>query len=215
MELDASHSPRLAGALTLRGNRFALACLHGSGFRDAVWALFIFEKLTAAYETLALFEDDAMELAERKRSAILVPQFASRQRLHVTLGAGTEGATATTEFLTVQKVRRRNVLPVTTKSSVDAWLRFLCRLESGGIGFDGKESFKTLAFPAFALNLRTTHYWPPGLERRQKPPEQFPLVYSDLTTSFTGSIAVTTVIERYLFLQDLIKSYIAGAAGKK
>lgn len=219
--LDGHHSARLGGILLLEGDRFGLACLKGSHFRDSTWALFVLRQVKARYETVTVRGKRALVIGKQSEANFRSPVNAVSLQ-SFSIGLGNEGNNSE-KLLMVEKVSRSRTAPLVFNKSVDIddWLDLICRKESKSQPLSRRTNIATNAFesrtifacPSFDFELNTSHYWP-ELGDCPVNEDDIPLVECSLTSSFRDSVAAATDVDLYLFLHDLIISYRTELTGK-
>ncbi|XP_050361994.1 transmembrane protein KIAA1109 homolog isoform X3 [Nymphalis io] len=215
----------LGGTLELQGSNISLACFHGNSLKAKSWALFSLKDPCISFAT----EAQQIENEEAARSARTL----AVQSLTASLGAGgAAGAAGGHQSLaTVCRISRTVLFPPQFKtlhewfhyafadSEIDAIDQFpsLERENTGTTGSTGSAGAAAskpaerhareviFALPALQMHLRTSH-----LQAAQPPTErdEKPIVECSFITEFEDHIFVSVDAEAFLFLHDLISSYI-------
>lgn len=214
MPARSSQHVSLGGKLTLLGQNVCLVCFHGTSFRDHEWAVFNIDQLAASFLTLAIPGLGAV--TERESLTRTCQQICKLQ-----LG---EDRHNPTELATVHRVTagRGRVAPI-TGTNISNWLTYACidsHLHKQNYDNPTPSQLVVLKFskklniqqillvPALRIELINDHFWPvlgsEGLQGLQ----QTPLVECSLISQFSAGISVSTNVEHYLFLHDLVKNYI-------
>lgn len=208
----SSQHVSLGGKLTLSGQNVCLVCFHGTSFRDHEWAVFNIDQLKTSFFTLAI--PGLGPVTERESLTPTCQQICKLQ-----LG---EDSVNPAELATVHRVTagRGRVAPI-TGTNINNWLSYACidchlhkhdydnptPAQQTVLKFSKKLTIQQiLLVPGLSMELTNNHFWPSdGLQGLQQTP---PLVECSLSSQFSAGISVSTNVEHYLFLHDLVKDYI-------
>lgn len=212
------HAVSLGGSIKVSGQNMSLVCFHGSNFRDNEWVVFNVDLIDASFSTLAL---PGMIGAED------VEQGCSQRRLcqqKCSLQLGNEN-TKFRELAAIYRVTagRSGVLPLDPLELRD-WLNYTCiddyihnsSQEAAKPSTLSKYSQKLsiqpiLCMPTFEVRLINDHFWPSLQILETSNPRNLSAcatVECSFFSNFYGGVSVTTTVDNYLFLHDLIQSYI-------
>lgn len=203
----------LGGKLTLSGQNVCLVCFHGTSFRDHEWAVFNIDQLKTSFFTLAIPGLEGV-------AGPLTPTCQQICRLQL----GEDGGSPT-ELATVHRVTagRGRVAPI-TGTNINNWLSYACidchlhkqnydnptPAQQTVLKFSKKLTIQQiLLVPGLSMELTNNHLWPDlGGDGHQGLQQTPPLVECGLSSQFSAGISVSTNVEHYLFLHDLVKNYI-------
>nr|XP_049708317.1 transmembrane protein KIAA1109 [Helicoverpa armigera] len=213
----------LGGTMELHGSNISLACFHGNSFKSKSWALFSLKDPCISFAT------EAQQVASEEGSM----EVHVVQSLTASLGSTGSGARAHVSQATVCRMTRALLFPPQFKtlrewfhyafanSEIDA-IELFPSLEretntsSSGAGSTNSTERKAgaadkhvreviFALPSLQLHLRTHHL------QAHAPPtdtDEKPVVECSFITEFEDHIFVSVDAEAFLFLHDLISSYI-------
>ena len=207
------HEVSLGGKISLSGHNVCLVCFHGTSFRDHEWAVFNIDQLAVSFLTLAI-----PGLGAVTESLTRTCQQICKLQL------GEEGGRLA-ELATVHRVAAgRGRVPPITGTNINDWLAYACidchlhrehydtptPAQHAVLKFSKKLTIhQILLVPGLSLELINDHFWPVlstgSLQQLQINP---PLVECSLISHFSSGISVSTNVEHYLFLHDLVKNYI-------
>jgi hypothetical protein len=207
------HEVSLGGKITLSGHNVCLVCFHGTSFRDHEWAVFNIDQLAVSFLTLAI-----PGLGAVTESLTRTCQQICRLQL------GEEGSNFA-ELATVHRVAAgRGRVPPITGTNISNWLAYACidchlhsqhydsptPAQQTVLKFSKKLTIQQiLLVPGLKLELINDHFWPVlGTGSLQQLQQNPPLVECSLLSHFSSGISVSTTVEHYLFLHDLVKNYI-------
>lgn len=216
-----THQVSLGGSISMFGQNMCFVCFHGNTFRDNEWAVFNLDHINACFATHALpglgsFVDprDAEEGIEAERKQVY------QQICNLQLGG--EG-TKFKELAAIYRVNasRGGVPPISTME-IKEWLDYACiyyHIHPDRESFSSSNSQKSiqkltiqpvLCLPAFTVKLTNNQLWLPlnVLQKYHSKIKECATVQCSLDSNFSDGISVTTTVDHYLFLHDLIKSYI-------
>ena len=209
----------LGGSISVFGQNMCFVCFHGNTFRDNEWAVFNVDEINASFVTnahpgLGSFVDPG-----HTRENPDIEKTKVYQQL-CTLRIGSKG-TSLKELAAVYRVNASHggVPPVSTME-IKEWLDYACiyfHIHPGDT--PSSSSHKSiqkltiqpiLCLPAFSVNLTNIQFWLPlnVLQDCDSDIRECATVECSLESNFSGGISVTTTVDHYLFLHDLIKSYI-------
>ena len=218
------HTVSLGGKINISGGNVCIVCFHGPSFREMEWAVFNVDLASASFSTQAIpgFGSGGAVRGEVEE--------ASTTRVRIcqqicTLSLGQEGG-AQTELAAVYRVSSSSVPSLTATNIVD-WLSLVCidhhihpsmlanaapSAQSKLIKHHRRMTIQPiLALPAFTVQLINDHFWPVALSMGAPMgdgPSSVPVVECSLNSQFLAGISVTTTVDHYLFLHDVIKGYI-------
>ncbi|XP_069356448.1 bridge-like lipid transfer protein family member 1 [Maniola hyperantus] len=222
----------LGGTLELQGSNISLACFHGNSLKAKSWALFSLKDPCISFATEAQQIED--EDGSPEVHAVQSLTASLGEGVSAGVGAGGAGGPAAAghqSLATVCRMTRTVLFPPQFKtlhewfhyafadSEIDAIDQFpsLERDNTGTTGSTGSAGAQSnkpsdrhvreviFALPALQMHLRTSH-----LQKAQPPTEHDdkPVVECSFITEFEDHIFVSVDAEAFLFLHDLISSYI-------
>lgn len=201
----------LGGKISVSGQNFCLVCFHGTSFRDHEWAVFNIDQVSASFLTLAI---PGLETVARGRTRTC------QQICQLQLGeSGTElDVLATVHRVTAGKGR----VPAITGTNINDWLAYACidshlhqqsyehptQAQQNIIKSSKKLNIQQiLLVPRFSLKLINDHFWP--VLNTESPQSLIsPVVECSLLSQFSAPISVSTSVDHYLFLHDLVVNYV-------
>ncbi len=228
----------LGGKITVSGQNVCLVCFHGPTFRETEWAVFNIDLLNASFSTQAIPGLGTPALPEALEDQVegynqLKMRRTCQQICRVQLGTK---ETRSTQLAAIYRVSTgRSRVPLITGTNVHDWLDYACidytlhsekyahtpsSSQSNLIKFSRKLNVQSiLLVPALCVELTNDHFWPAlrgsrrvswhGTEEEGPPVgDSVPVVECSLVSSFSAGISVTTTVDHYLFLHDLVKGYI-------
>ena len=212
---DAEHEVSLGGNIRMSGESVCIVCFHGPSFRETERAVFSIDQVAVSFATQAIPGLLSRWHAEMtgKTSPGLQTHLRTCQQI-VELQLGSEGRSQ--ELASIHRVfsgrsRVPNIVGVTIKD----WLVYACidtflheekyiSDTSTLVRLSRKLSIQpVLLVPALHVKLINDHSWPIRNDQ-----QLLPRVECTLTSSFADGISVTTTVDHYLFLHDLVKGYI-------
>ncbi|XP_045512611.1 transmembrane protein KIAA1109 homolog isoform X1 [Pieris brassicae] len=216
----------IGGSIELVGSNISLACFHGNSLKAKSWALFSLKDVCITFATEAQHLPN--EIDELEVQAV--------QTLTASLGGASPTVSGGHQSLaTVCRMSRTVLFPPQFKtlkewfhyafadSEIDAIELFPSLEREGGIVTSGTGSTGSsgstnngagksghvreviFALPALQLHLRTSHRQPQAVPTENDPK---PIVECSFITEFEDHIFVSVDAEAFLFLHDLISSYI-------
>ena len=213
--LSGQHEASLGGKISLSGCNFCLVCFHGTSFRDHEWAVFNIDQIAASFLTLAI-PGLAAETQSKTRTCQQICKFQ----------LGEEGRHLP-ELATVHRVAAsKGRVPAITGTNINNWLAYACidshlhqqnyhtptSAQLVVLKLSKKLTIQQiLLVPGLKLELINDHFWPAlrsGENVWVQLLENPPLVECSLLSQFSTSISVSTNVEHYLFLHDLVLNYI-------
>ena len=206
------HQVSLGGKISLSGHNFCLVCFHGTSFRDHEWAVFNIDQLVASFLTLAI-----PGLGQKAQGLTRTCQQICRLQL------GQE-RDQLPELATVHRVTAgKGRVPPITGTNINNWLAYACidyhlhkdsydtptPAQQTVLKFSKKLGIQqVLLVPGLSVELINDHFWP-LLTSGDRQQLSTPLVECSLISHFSSAISVSTNIEHYLFLHDLVVNYIS------
>lgn len=221
----------LGGKITVSGQNICVVCFHGTTFRETEWAVFNIDLFGAGFSTQAIpglgAAASMIDSEEGEGYSQLVPRRTCQQICTVSLG---EGQPQSSELGAVYRVLAgRSGVPPITGTNVHDWLAYACidfhlhsekysspsASRSGLIKFSKKLNVQPVfLIPTLTFKLINDHFWPLATVTNWETVEEgvdrpdIPLVECSFISQFSEGISVTTTVDHYLFLHDLIKGYI-------
>lgn len=220
------HTVSLGAKMSVSGKNFCLVCFHGPSFRETEWAVFNIDTIGASFSTQAIPGLGEGQLAElRARGSEILPTKQVRtcqQIVHLSLGhTPWEKMEKLDELAAIYRVTTGHTRPPSiVGTSTENWLNYACidaqlhpdnyvGASSTLVRLSKKLNVQSiLLVPAFEVELVTDHFWPTRAGLLDKSIKITPLVECSLTSSFARGISVTTNVDHYLFLRDLVKAYL-------
>lgn len=210
--LDGHHEVSLGGKIFISGKNICIVCFHGPSFRDIEWAVFNIDLINASFSTQAIPGIAKQSISDEYRTHDRTCQ----QRVRLSLG-GDDSRPQYDQLGTIYRVQAgRSGVPPVTGSSIQNWLAYACidyHLHVDKYTSDTSTLVRlskkltihpVLLVPAFSVELINDHFWP-----RHSEAGHLPRVECSLISQFSDpGISVTTNVDHYLFLHDLIKAYI-------
>ena len=214
-----THQVSLGGNISVFGQNMCFVCFHGNTFRDNEWAVFNVDDISASFVTnafpgLGSFVDPGhtQENIECEKKKVY------HQVCTLELG---KNSTRANELAAIYRVNasRGGVPPVSTME-IKEWLDYACIFyhihPDGNTSSSSQKSIQKLTIqpilclPAFSVNLTNNQFWLPlnMLQNYLANIGKCATVECSVESKFTEGISVTTNVDHYLFLHDLIKSYI-------
>ena len=225
--LNGHHVVSLGAKITVSGENFCLVCFHGPSFRETEWGVFNIDTINASFSTQAipgLGKAQQMELTEQGSDVLPMKQVRTCQQIvHLSLGhTPWEETQKLAELAAIYRVSAgRTRPPSIAGTTTENWLGYACidyHLHGDKYATDTSTLVRlskklhvqpVLLVPAFTVELVNDHFWPQNAGMSSE--EEFthpPLVECGLMSSFAQGISVTTNVDHYLFLHDLVKAYI-------
>jgi hypothetical protein len=210
---QGQHKVSVGGKISLSGQNFCLVCFHGTSFRDHEWAVFNVDQMAARFLTLAI-PGLGTEAQGMTRTCQQICQ----------LQLGEEG-NQLVELATVHRVTAgRGRVPAITGTNIGNWLAYAC-IDSHlhRQGYDSPSPAQQIVLklskklgiqqillvPGLSVKLINDHFWPvSGSLSPHQLLQSPPLVECSLVSRFSAAISVSTNVEHYLFLHDLVVNYI-------
>ena len=204
----------LGGKITVSGENACIVCFHGPSFRDKEWGVFSIDRINGSFSTEA--SPAVKDRGDRKPTC--------KQVCTLSLGSAEVKSDSLGAIYRIS-AGRSHIIPI-TGNTIENWLMCVCidyhlhpeRYKDLGanalplIKFSKKLNIQeVLLVPAFEVKLENSHYWPlPSVQSDEAvlPEKDMPVVKCSLTSSFSKGISVTTTVDHYFFLHDVIKGYI-------
>lgn len=212
----AHHEVSLGGIIGLSGESLCIVCFHGPSFRETERAVFNIDNVRASFSTQAIpglgrWETEARPPGQQTETRT---DLRTCQQI-VKLCLDEEGTNAKSkELASIHRVSTgRSTVPNISGCTVGEWLNYACidsflhedkyvSDNSTLVRLSRKLSVQQiLLVPAFSVSLINDHFWP---LQDSDPPR----VECTLTSTFSDGISVTTTVDHYLFLHDVVKGYV-------
>ena len=209
---DAQHEVSLGGSINMSGKSVCIACFHGTSFRETERVVFSITEVQSSFSTQAI--PGLRRWTSEAGSHPSKSHIRTCQQI-VDLHLGNEADGKITKLATIHRVStgRSRVPNIPDNNGIRDWLAYACidtflheekyvSDSSTLVRLSRKLTVQpVLLVPAFNVNLRNDHFWPlvDGV---------VPRVECTLTSSFTEGISVTTTVDHYLFLHEVIKGYV-------
>lgn len=208
------HQVSLGGKISLSGDNFCLVCFHGTSFRDHEWAVFNIDQLATSFLTLAI-----PGLGDKAKDLTRTCQQICKLQL------GKENGELL-KLATVHKVSAaKGRVPPITGTNINNWLAYVCidyhlhqetcetpnPAQQIMLKFSKRLGIQqVLLVPALSVELINDHFWPlmTSGDLQQQFQMNSPCVECSLISNFSAPISVSTNVEHYLFLHDLVINYI-------
>lgn len=215
---DANHEVSLGGSICMSGESLCIVCFHGASFRETERGVFSIDQVTASFSTQAIPGLLSRWYSEPGTASPSLHTHLRMCQQIVELHLGKEGGQGphSQELASIHRVSSgRSRVPNISGVSIKDWLVYACidtflhedkyvSDTSTLVRLSRKLSIQpVLLVPAFHVKLINDHSWP--LRDDEK---LLPRVECTLTSSFSDGISVTTTVDHYLFLHDLVKGYI-------
>lgn len=205
--VNAKQEVSLGGLIGLTGESLCIVCFHGPSFRERERAVFNIDKVQVSFST------QAIPGLGRWQTEATTHLRTCQQIMKLCLDS--EGANAKTKMLaTIHRVSTgRSNVPNIAGITIKEWLVYACidtflhedkytADSSTLVRLSRKLSVQqVLLVPAFTVSLINDHFWP-------LQDSGIPKVECTLTSSFSDGICVTTTVDHYLFLHDVVKGYV-------
>ena len=223
---DEYHTVSLGGKINICGENVSIVCFHGPSFRETEWVVFNVDFPNASFSTQAIPGFGSGGAVRMEDEEVASARVRICQQI-CTLCLGQEGDKIS-ELAAVYRVSSTSV-PALTATNIIDWLSLVCidhQLHPNMFASGSDTASKMvkhhkrmtvqpiLALPAFTVQLINDHFWPIALSMGA-PTEgglgthsNVPVVECSLNSQFSAGISVTTTVDHYLFLHDVIKGYI-------
>ena len=212
---DPNHEVSLGGYIVMSGESLCIVCFHGPSFRETERVVFSIDQVSASFSTQAI---PGLLSRWHSEAGTASPGLQTHLRTCqqiVELRLGREDSSSQ-ELASIHRVSTgRSRIPNISGVAVKDWLNYACidtfiheekytTDTSTLVRLSRKLNIqKVLLVPAFHVKLINDHSWPIVDDVRY-----LPRVECTLTSSFSDGISVTTTVDHYLFLHDVVKGYI-------
>ena len=213
---DGQNDVSLGGRITIAGGNICVVCFHGPSFRETEWAVFNIDQVEAGFSTQAIPGlGTSASFAQKEDDTPFRTHTRNCQQI-CTLSLGNRVSSSSQLGCIYRVATNKGRVPSITADNVHNWLAYACidiHLHAEKYAADTSTLVRlskklniqpVLLVPPFQLELINDHFWP---TRKGETPG-IPKVECSLTSQFSGSISVTTSVDHYLFLHDLVKAYI-------
>ena len=212
---DPHHEVSLGGNIGMAGQTICIVCFHGPSFRDTERAVFNIDQMSASFSTQAIPGLLSHLQSSGSISPVQTHLRTCQQIVQLRLGSkGTDSKSQ--ELASIYRVSTgRSRVPNITGTTIREWLAYACidsflheekyvSDTSTLVRLSRKLSIQpVLLVPAFDVTLINDHSWPIKYQDNL-----LPRIECTLTSSFTDGISVTTTVDHYLFLHDVVKGYV-------
>lgn len=211
---DAHHEVSLGGNITMLGQSVCIVCFHGPSFRETERAVFSIEHFMASFSTQAI--PGLSRWQQQQAPAAPVQTHLRTCQQIVELQLGVEGTGSQEQLATIHRVSTgRSRVPNIAGAAIKDWLGYACIdtfLHEDRYANDSSTLVRlcrrltvqpVLLVPVFSVKLINDHSWP-----LLNDVSLVPRVECTLTSTFSEGISVTTTVDHYLFLHDMVKAYI-------
>lgn len=208
---DAHHEVSLGGNISMFGQSLCIVCFHGPSFRETERAVFSIDQVMASFSTQAIPGLSRWQQSEPMQTHLRTCQ----QIVELHLG---KDRPSQEQLATIHRVSTgRSRVPNITGTPIKDWLAYACidsflhqenyiNDSSTLVRLSRKLSIQpVLLVPTFRVKLINDHAWPLIHDDDHN---LVPRVDCTLTSSFSDGISVTTTVDHYLFLHDVVKAYI-------
>lgn len=214
---DAHHEVSLGGNIGMSGHTLCIVCFHGPSFREMERAVFSIDQVTASFSTQAI-----PGLFRWQHGVGVAPTDSSQTHIRtcqqiVQLQLGKKELDSRPQQLaTIYRVSTgRSRVPNMAGNTVRGWLAYACVdtfIHEDKYIADNSTLVRlsrrltvqpVLLVPAFCVKLINDHSWPLVGEAGLTPH-----VECTLTSDFSEGISVTTTVDHYFFLHDMVKGYV-------
>lgn len=216
---DSQHGVSLGGKITISGQNLCIACFHGPSFRENEWAVFNIDEVHSSFSTLAIPGLTSLNKAEGQPH-VETHIRTCQQIVNLILGSRDSTLSSEKELAAIYRVQLgRSRVPPVASTRIQNWLAYTCidsHIHPDKYASDNSTLVRLsrkltihplLILPSFSMELINDHFWP----RLSADVEEglTPRVECSLMSSFAQpGIAVTTTVDHYLFLHDLVKAYV-------
>lgn len=214
--LEDQNDVSLGGSIEVSGTNFCLVCFHGTSFREAEWATFNIDLISAVFSTVAIPGLGELNEGTDDKSTTRI----CSQSCKLKLG---QNVSKVNELAAIYRVSagRGGVPPISHKEIPD-WLNYAAiahYIHSGEISGSPlflKQSQKLtiqhiIGIPPFEVTLVNNHFWPSFsalLKKEISALIECATIECSVFSNFHDDISVTTTVENYLFLHDLFSAYV-------
>ena len=222
---DDSHlGVSLGGKITIQGQNLCIVCFHGPSFRENEWAVFNIDQVHSSFSTQAIPGLSSLSQAEEGVPYTETHIRTCQQIVNLILGHKDEDATSSlSELAAIYRVSGgRSRVPPVASTPIQNWLTYVCidsHIHPDKYTTDNSTLVRLsrkltihplLIMPSFSVELINDHFWPRLTQDTVAGREGVtPRVECSLISTFDQpGIAVTTTVDHYLFLHDLVKAYV-------
>lgn len=214
------HGVSLGGKIVISGQNLCLVCFHGPSFREKEWAVFNIDQVHSSFSTQAIPGLGSLSQAEEGVPHIETHIRTCQQIVNLILGNQDDTVSNKKELAAIYRVSlgRSNVPPVAS-TPIHSWLSYACidsHIHPDKYATDNSTLVRLsrkltihplLIMPAFSVELINDHFWPRLAQEEGE--GLVPRVECSLLSLFEQpGITVTTTVDHYLFLHDLVKAYV-------
>ena len=205
--VDAHHEVSLGGIIGISGESLCIVCFHGPSFRERERAVFNIDKVQASFST------QAIPGLGRWQTEATTHLRTCQQIVKLCLNGEGDDAKSN-QLASIHRVSTgRSNVPNISGNTIKEWLAYACIdtfLHEDKYNTDSStlvrlsrklSVLQVLLVPAFTVSLINDHFWP-------RLDSGIPKVECTLTSSFSYGISVTTTVDHYLFLHDVVKGYV-------
>ena len=217
---DSHHGVSLGGEITISGDNLCIVCFHGPSFRENEWAVFNIDQVFSSFSTQAIPGLSSLSQLQPGDGHVETHIRTCQQIVNLILGHQGNAAPNENELAAIYRVQLgRSRVPPVAGTTIHNWLSYACidsHIHPDKYASDNSTLVRLsrkltihplLIMPSFSVELINDHFWPrltSDLEAGLTP-----RVECSLLSSFKEpGIAVTTTVDHYLFLHDLVKAYV-------
>ena len=219
---DSHHGVSLGGKITIQGQNLCIVCFHGPSFRENEWAVFNIDQVHSSFSTQAIPGLSSLSQAEEGVPHIETHIRTCQQIVNLILG-NKDAASNESELAAIYRVSvGRSRVPPVASTPIQNWLSYACidshihpdkysTNNSTLVRLSRKLTIHPLLImPSLSVELINDHFWPRLLQDAVDGDGGVaPRVECSLISTFDQpGIAVTTTVDHYLFLHDLVKAYV-------
>ena len=224
---NSQHGVSLGGKITISGQNLCIVCFHGPSFRENEWAVFNIDHVHSSFSTQAIPGLSSPSQMEEGLPHMETHIRTCQQIVNLTLGRKDEeddgSASSESELAAIYRVSvGKSRVPPVASTPIRNWLSYACidlHIHPDKYLTDNSTLVRLsrkltihplLILPSFSVELINDHFWPRmsqevgGVDRGVAPRVECSLI----STFDQPGIAVTTTVDHYLFLHDLVKAYV-------
>ena len=221
---DNQHGVSLGGKITIQGQNLCIVCFHGPSFRENEWAIFNIDQVHSSFSTQAIPGLSSLSQVEEGVPHSETHIRTCQQIVNLILGNKDEsGASSKSELAAIYRVSvGRSRVPPVASTPINNWLSYACidsHIHPEKYSTDNSTLVRLsrkltihplLIMPSFSVELINDHFWPRLVQDAVNGDGGVaPRVECSLISTFDQpGIAVTTTVDHYLFLHDLVKAYV-------